>query len=114
MTDQWTELEKLAKAADDEVCALAEGKRKWTMSIPVQSTDSDILISDALRKIPHLIALARSEAVLRSAAQNYAHCEAECVDCFLSLRMALAESDRLRGDALDQKEKPVIGSTQKV
>lgn len=48
---------------------------------------------------------------------NECDCPELCLcsnDMQVRARQALAESARLRGDVLDQKEKPVTGSTQKV
>lgn len=33
----------------EEVYGLSEGTRKWTMCVPAESTDSDVLLCDALR-----------------------------------------------------------------
>ena len=43
------EVLRLIEAAEREVSALCSGTRRWTMCVPVQQTDSDITISNALR-----------------------------------------------------------------
>lgn len=54
-----------------EVHGLCDGSRRWTMRVPVQrDRDSDLVISDALEAIPHLLAerdrLAAQIAAVRS------------------------------------------------
>jgi hypothetical protein len=44
-------------AAQQEVYALCEGKHRWTMTVPVQPTDSDEVIGDALDGIERLVAV---------------------------------------------------------
>jgi hypothetical protein len=50
------ELEPMIVAAQNELSALCEGKR-FRMSIPVEDTDSDMVIGDALR---HALAFVRA------------------------------------------------------
>lgn len=48
------------EAARHEVYRLCAGEREWTMSIPVQRDDSDIVIANALDDTVALLAYARS------------------------------------------------------
>ena len=43
--------------AFNEINSIAQGKRKWTMSIPVRGTDSDMTLQSPLDEIEKLIAL---------------------------------------------------------
>lgn len=54
--EQLAEIEARHKAASEEVKALCDGKR-WRMCIPVQSTDSDVVITSSLKDIPVLLAV---------------------------------------------------------
>lgn len=54
--------ERVSKARD-EVSGLCLGTHKWRMSIPVQATDSDVVITSALNDVDTLLqALAAAEA----------------------------------------------------
>ncbi len=44
-----------AERAHDEICGLASGKRKWTMCIPVQATDSDMTLQSSLDDLDKLL-----------------------------------------------------------
>lgn len=46
---------KRLKAAQDEVSQLCAGDHKWRMCIPVQPTDSDVVISSALNDVSSLV-----------------------------------------------------------
>lgn len=41
----------LARRAHEEVYAICSGKRRWTMTVPVQDDDTDILIGFALEAL---------------------------------------------------------------
>lgn len=40
--------EEAKQLAHREICDLASGKRRWEMSIPPRSTDSDVVLQNAL------------------------------------------------------------------
>ncbi len=65
------ELELDAGEADRLVCDLASGKRKWEMCIPVRDTDSDIVLSKAIRSI---LPLSRACLVLAEALDDALWC----------------------------------------
>lgn len=44
------EFESARAKAHDEICGLADGSRRWNMCIPVQQTDSDIVLQAPLDK----------------------------------------------------------------
>lgn len=67
-------LEAKITAAKQEVIHLATGKRKWTMCIPVQAQDSDVLLMDALNDGLALCARVRvAERVVKAADQVRKH-----------------------------------------
>jgi hypothetical protein len=59
-------------AAQQEVYALCEGKHRWTMTVPVQPTDSDEVIGGVLDDIERLVAVVEA-ALDWDAAENYGH-----------------------------------------
>lgn len=74
-----TRLEQIAqrvKAAHREICDLASGKRRWTMCVPVQQDDSDMILQAPLDDLSYLLKLVASleseVEFLREAAKFYA------------------------------------------
>jgi hypothetical protein len=62
------EIEARRGAARKEVSALCQGRGRpgghdWTMCVPVQQDDSDIVLVASLNDIPALLAVARAAAV---------------------------------------------------
>jgi hypothetical protein len=79
-------LRALLARAHDEISNIAEGKRRWTMSIPAKpETDSDLLISEAL-----------------SGAEK-------ALDALAAAREELAEMRRKRNDAIQKRAKLIQG-----
>jgi len=77
--------------AHREICGLADGTRKWRMSIPVRADDSDCVLQDALDDVGRLVAMveaARAGLIAVAGPQR-----GEYVD--RNAREALAELDRL-------------------
>lgn len=53
--DKVSEIEQALEAAMNEVTALCKGEHGWRMCIPVQDTDSDVVISTALNGLRELL-----------------------------------------------------------
>lgn len=49
-----------AGAAHDEVVRLCEGKRRFTMTVPVEDTDSDVVLAGPVEDLPRAIAALRA------------------------------------------------------
>lgn len=65
MTKLEAYLEKANESKDKahrEVCDLASGKRKWEMCVPIQNTDSDIVLQAPLDILETLISIIRKQA----------------------------------------------------
>lgn len=58
------EIEERQKAALQELFGLCDGSRKFTRCIPLQETDTDIVIDASLHDIPDLIQTVREQATL--------------------------------------------------
>jgi hypothetical protein len=55
------ELPGKVELAHKEICDLAAGKKKWTMCIPVEPDDSDMVLQAPLDDIPALLTLVREQ-----------------------------------------------------
>lgn len=96
--DYLSEVEKRAEAADELVCLLSSGERKWTMTVPPQPDDSDMHLIDCVREdIPKLLTIIRAQQEALEKIKGW-HCLCEevfCVNC--AAREALAAVEKIVG-----------------
>lgn len=57
MTKELKEIRERLEKAHQEICGLANGKRKWTMCVPPEPDDSDMVLQAPLDDIAHLLKL---------------------------------------------------------